>query len=95
MHRKYYVDLNYEFLSTVAKLFFRMTLHPDKVKVTFEEHEIKFLGYQVNGYTFVKDNEDEFFNSIVCTEHTVDSLEKSATRMLAYMLLGGCKVRRF
>jgi len=61
----------------------------DKVKVTRFNHEVKFLGYKCFGRTFLKDELD-FFKNALYVERSVENLDKSLSRLLAFYVLGGC-----
>jgi len=69
-------------------------LHPDKVKSTSENFETKFLGYKVKGKTFIKEDLD-LFKTAVYTEKSVNTIDKSLSRLLAFYFLGGCNSARF
>jgi len=76
-------------IAEVAKEAFGLTLKPEKLRVAARQHERKFLGYQMQGYRYVRDSK-EWLLLALHAERDVEYLEQSASRVVAYYLLGGC-----
>jgi len=57
-----------------AKQFFNFELNEKKVKFATETGKIKFLGYAIDGFTFVREDED-WFKSVLYNEHNINTLD--------------------
>jgi len=68
---------------------FGLSLKTEKLRITHHQQQRKFLGYQCEGYRFIRPT-DEWFKLVLYPERDVEYLEQSASRVLAYYLLGGC-----
>jgi len=81
--------INKHKLAEQAKECFGAILHPEKVKIARKQMDRTFLGYKMHGYRYVRDTYD-WFKMVLYPEHDVECLEQSASRVLAYYILGGC-----
>jgi len=87
-------------ISPIAWQFFGSIMKEDKVKVGQRSTERKFIGYEVQGGLFTRQTED-WFKLVLYSERDIESLEISASRVIAYYLLGGvndlqyCEFLRF
>jgi len=87
-------DINRHKLASQAWHCFGAILHPDKIKFTRSMNDRTFLGYKMHGYRFVRDT-FEWFKMALYPEHDITSLEQSASRVLAYYILGGCNDQQY
>jgi hypothetical protein len=76
-------------LSNAAWRCFGLTLKIEKLRIAKVQSERKFLGYQCEGYRYLRPTED-WMRMVLYPERDVEFLEQSASRVLAYYLLGGC-----
>jgi len=81
-------DLDFRRMSETVGRLFHMILNPKKVILSTRQQDRKFLGYQVEGYKFVRPEED-WLKLVLYPERDVEFLERSAARVFAYYLLGG------
>lgn len=66
-----------------------MVLHPEKVQVSVEQHEVTFLGYKLNGVNFTRPS-NEWLQRALYPESYVLNRQQSFSRLYALYLLGGC-----
>lgn len=78
----------------MAKVYFNMILHPDKIRIARSGGTCEFLGYKYNGSRIERPTL-EWFKMATYVEDHVPSLAISASRMTAYYFLGGCNDREF
>ncbi|BBC77402.1 putative RNA-dependent RNA polymerase [Pythium nunn virus 1] len=67
---------------------FGVTLKLPKLRISTTQKQRKFLGYQITGHRLFRDD-DEFLKLVLYPERDVETLEQSASRVLAYYMLGG------
>lgn len=77
-----------------AKYFFGFELKIEKLRVSKSQEDRKFLGYSIHSGRYIRSSK-EWFLSALYTEKNVVTLEKSASRMVAYYLLGGVNDSEF
>jgi len=68
---------------------FGFTLKLEKLRIALNQSQRKFLGYSVSAYRYERPTED-WFSMVLYPERDVEFLEQSASRVLAFYLLGGC-----
>jgi hypothetical protein len=85
----HYVKINPDGLALEAKRLFGFVLNPKKLRISISAQGRKFLGYSVEGFRFVRDDE-EWIKMVLYPERDVQFLEQSASRVFAYYILGGC-----
>jgi len=76
-------------ISALAWKAFGFTLKKGKFRIATVQSERKFLGYQMMGYRFLRDDRDWLLMALH-PERDVEFLEQSMARVVAYYLLGGC-----
>jgi len=81
-------NLNVDKISNFSYRYFGLTLKRDKFRCTTKQSERKFIGYQCQGYRFTRPVE-EWFTMVLFPERDVEFLEQSASRVIAYYIIGG------
>jgi len=76
-------------LADTANSVFGVTLKIEKLHIATTQLERKFLGYRCQGYRFIR-SDHEWITNVLYPERDIESLEQSASRVLAYYILGGC-----
>jgi len=86
-----------EFISRYSRAclrFFGLTVKPEKVIITNNLDDRKFIGYQTKGGRIYRED-GELMKGILYPEHEVRDLQTSFSRVFAFYLIGGCTSDKF
>jgi hypothetical protein len=77
-----------EKIRALGKQCFGLILKEEKLRIATKQSDRKFLGYSVSGNRYVRDDKD-WLLMVLYPERDVHDLSISASRVIAYYLLGG------